>query len=176
MINVGIKKVALQDLEALQKISKQTFQESFAEENTAENMAKYLEEGFSAEKLGKEILEPNSAFYVVTVGKELLAYLKINLGNAQTELKEIDGLEIERIYVLKAHQGKGIGNLLFEKAMAIAKENKLRYIWLGVWEKNTGAIEFYKQKGMEISDSHVFRLGDEEQLDYLMRLPLRLSD
>jgi len=176
MINVGIKKVALQDLEALQKISKQTFQESFAEENTAENMAKYLEEGFSAEKLGKEILEPNSVFYVVTVGKELLAYLKINLGNAQTELKEIDGLEIERIYVLKAHQGKGIGNLLFEKAMAIAKENKLRYIWLGVWEKNTGAIVFYKQKGMEIFDSHVFRLGDEEQLDYLMRLPLRLSD
>jgi ribosomal protein S18 acetylase RimI-like enzyme len=77
---------------------------------------------------------------------------------------------------LRAQQGKGIGNLLFEKAMAIAKENKLRYIWLGVWEKNTGAIEFYKQKGMEIFDSHEFRLGDEEQLDYLMRLPLRLSD
>jgi ribosomal protein S18 acetylase RimI-like enzyme len=176
MINVEIKKIALQDLDALQKISKETFQESFAAENTAENMAKYVEEGFSAEKLGKEILEQNSAFYVVTVGKELLGYLKINLGNAQTELKEVDGLEIERIYVLRAQQGKGIGNLLFEKAMAIAKENKLRYIWLGVWEKNTGAIEFYKQKGMEIFDSHVFRLGDEEQLDYLMRLPLRLSD
>ena len=143
MINVGIKKVALQDLEALQKISKQTFQESFAEENTAENMAKYLEEGFSAEKLGKEILEPNSAFYVVTVGKELLAYLKINLGNAQTELKEIDGLEIERIYVLKAHQGKGIGT----KLLQIAEQNLGRPMTLKAAMDNPKSFSFYEKYG-----------------------------
>lgn len=174
MKNGEIKKVLLEELEKLQKISRQTFHDTFADQNSAENMMRYLEVGFSLEKLREEIQDQRSAFYFMMEGNEPVGYLKLNLANAQTKLQELGGMEIERIYVLKSEQGKGFGNLLFDKALEIAAANGASYIWLGVWEKNIAAIEFYKKKGMEVFDSHVFRLGDEEQLDYLMRRPLRL--
>lgn len=173
MKNMEIKKVGLEDLAKLQAISRQTFHETFASLNSAENMLAYLEASFSLEKLGHEI--HMSDFYFAMEGNEPVAYLKVNLAPAQTELQETGGLEIERIYVLKSQQGKGYGNALFDFALEMAAEKEAGYIWLGVWEKNVAAIEFYTKKGMEIFDSHVFTLGNEEQLDFLMRRPLYLS-
>ncbi len=51
MTEIEITKVTLNDIDRLQKIGKQTFYETFAAGNTEENMTKYLDEGFSAEKL-----------------------------------------------------------------------------------------------------------------------------
>ncbi|WP_409516693.1 hypothetical protein [Empedobacter sp.] len=39
-------------------------------------------------------------------------------------------------------------------------------------EKNISAINFYLKNGFEKFDQHIFRLGDDEQIDYLMRLKL----
>ncbi|MFT5963519.1 MAG: hypothetical protein ACI9L6_000221 [Flavobacterium sp.] len=47
MTPIAIKKAPLVDLELIQKIGKQTFTETFAAVNTAENLANYLEESFS---------------------------------------------------------------------------------------------------------------------------------
>ena len=101
-----------------------------------------------------------------------MGYLKINLGPAQTELKDSNSLEIERIYVLKSYFGKKVGQLLYEKAASIAKELKLKYIWLGVWEKNERALQFYKKNGFVEFDQHQFVLGEDVQNDILMKLTL----
>ena len=45
-------------------------------------------------------------------------------------------------------------------------------IWLGVWEKNTKAMEFYKKVGFESFGVHNFQLGDDVQKDYLLKLSL----
>jgi ribosomal protein S18 acetylase RimI-like enzyme len=92
------------------------------------------------------------------------------MGPAQTDIKDANALEIERIYVIKEYQGKKAGQQLYEKTIQVAKEKMLKYIWLGVWQENPKAIQFYTKNGFEIFDQHVFKLGDEEQTDYLMRL------
>jgi len=112
----------------LQEIGKLTFLETFSAVNTEENMRKYLQEGFSIEKLTSELYDQNSEFYFAENGQKAIAYLKLNYGEAQTELKDPHTVEIERIYVLKAYQGKGIGPLLFDKAIKIAK-TKFRIIY-----------------------------------------------
>jgi ribosomal protein S18 acetylase RimI-like enzyme len=78
-------------------------------------------------------------------------------------------LEIERIYVLGQYQSKKVGQLLFEKAIETAKQLSASYIWLGVWEENSRAISFYKRNGFEVFDKHVFKLGEEEQTDLMMK-------
>jgi ribosomal protein S18 acetylase RimI-like enzyme len=98
--------------------------------------------------------------------------LKINRGEAQTEKKEDNSLEIERIYVLEKFQGRRVGQMLFQKAVEIAKLNQKDYIWLGVWEKNEKAIQFYLKNGFEVFDKHIFKLGVDLQTDLLMRLKL----
>lgn len=169
MKNIEIKRVLAADIENLQQISRQTFFETFSESNTEENMTKYLEEDLSLEKLTIELSNEGSEFYFAMLGHDIIAYLKLNLGQSQTELQDDNALEIERIYVLKEFHGKKVGQLLYEKAIQVAYKEKINYVWLGVWEKNPRAINFYKKNDFMEFDKHIFRLGDDEQTDIMMR-------
>ncbi|NJI73184.1 GNAT family N-acetyltransferase [Sphingobacterium kitahiroshimense] len=169
MEKINIKKVTLSDIKDLQKIGKQTFFETFSESNTEENMKKYLEEGFSIDKLTEELTNPYSEFYFALDNQEVIGYLKINVGESQTEEQHHESLEIERIYVLQDYHGKKIGQILYEKALQIALERKSEYVWLGVWEENPRAISFYKKNGFIEFDKHIFVLGDDEQTDIMMK-------
>ena len=170
MSTIQIAKAEIKDIQKLQDIGRQTFNETFAEGNTEENIQKYLDEGFSDQKLGDELQDINSEFYIASLMSRVIGYLKINFGQAQTELKDSTSLEIERIYVLKEFHGQKIGQLLYDKAIEIAKQSKANYVWLGVWEKNPRAISFYQKNGFVEFDRHIFKLGDDEQTDLMMKL------
>ena len=172
MTTIEITKVKPNEIVPLQKIGRQTFQETFSDSNSEENMKNYLEEGFSVEKLTSELHNPDSEFYFATHDNEIIGYLKVNFGDAQTELKDNKALEIERIYVLNAFHGKRVGQLLYDKAITIAKEKGVEYVWLGVWENNVRAMRFYTKNGFVAFDKHIFKLGDDEQTDIMMRLNL----
>ena len=169
MEKIEIKKVTLNDIEALQKIGRQTFFETFHESNTEENMKKYLEDGFSVDTLTEELTNEDSAFYFALDNDEVIGYLKLNTGAVQTEAQDKKSLEIERIYVLQDYHGKKIGQILYEKAIKTAMDMKADYVWLGVWEENLRAIRFYKKNGFVEFDKHIFVLGDDEQTDILMK-------
>ena len=173
MAIIEIKRATSSDLTLLQNIGRQTFSETFSEKNSEENMKKYLEEGFSAEKLSAELNNPDSEFYFASLDNNVIGYLKINHGKSQTELKDERAMEIERIYVLKDFHGKNVGQLLYQKAIDIALVKKADYVWLGVWEENPRAINFYKKNGFVEFDKHIFVLGDDEQTDIMMRLKLK---
>ncbi|MCH5686943.1 GNAT family N-acetyltransferase [Niabella sp. W65] len=143
MGEIIIRKVTTDDIMVLQEIGRQTFYETFAAANTPENMKKYLEEQFTVTKLTAELSNQHSAFYFALLDNKVAGYLKINLGGSQTELQDDKGLEIERIYVLQACQGQKVGQALYAKAIDVATQNKMQYVWLGVWENNKKAIGFY---------------------------------
>lgn len=172
MENIQINKITLDEIEQLQKIGRQTFQETFSESNSEENMKDYLEKGFSTEKLTEELTNKNSEFYFAVLDNNVISYLKINFGESQTELQDEKSLEIERIYVSKEFHGKKVGQLLYEKAIQTAKEKNADYVWLGVWEENHRALSFYKKNGFVEFDKHIFKLGNDEQTDIMMKLKL----
>jgi ribosomal protein S18 acetylase RimI-like enzyme len=173
MNEIVINKIGNEQIDQLQQIGRQTFSETFAESNSAENMAKYLEEAYSHEKLSAEVNNPDSFFYFAMIGQDVIGYLKLNFGASQTEVKDNNALEIERIYVLKEFHGKKVGQMLFDKAIQIAKEQNAEFVWLGVWEENKKAIQFYTRNGFVEFDQHVFVLGDEAQTDIMMKLELK---
>lgn len=168
----GIRRVTSYDLTTLQEIGRKTFYETFSAVNTEENMSKYLDNRFSTDKLTDELNNPESEFYFAQTDNRVIGYLKINFGKAQTELQDNKGFEIERIYVLKEYQGKKVGQLLYDFALAIARKKKAGFIWLGVWEKNHRALNFYRKNGFTEFDRHIFVLGDSRQTDYMMKLEL----
>ena len=172
MPNITITKLTPNDIASLQSIGKQTFYETFAAGNTEEDMQMYLNESFRTDKLTMELQEPNSEFYFALLNNEPIGYLKLNFGAAQTELKDETAIEIERIYVLKEFHGKLVGQALYNQALEVAKQASANYIWLGVWEKNLRAINFYIKNGFEKFDKHLFKLGKDEQTDIMMKLKL----
>jgi ribosomal protein S18 acetylase RimI-like enzyme len=169
---INLRKATLADSSNLQQIGQQTFFETFGASNSEQNMKTYLEEGFSLEKLTAELQNPHSAFYFAELDHRIIGYLKVNVGASQTELQEERALEIERIYVVQAYHGKKVGQVLYEKALQLAREAQADYVWLGVWEENPRAIRFYQKNGFVEFDKHIFTLGDDEQTDIMMKLPL----
>jgi ribosomal protein S18 acetylase RimI-like enzyme len=172
MSSIIINKAVDEDLETLQSLGIQTFSETFAEDNTEEAMKKYLEESFNTEKIKSELNNPGSSFYIAWEEDNPVGYLKVNSGKAQTELQDETSLEIERIYVKKSHHGKKVGQLLYNQALDTAQQLKKTYLWLGVWEENLRALHFYRKNGFVEFDKHIFRLGEEEQTDLMMKKTL----
>lgn len=169
MENLEAKKVLPADIEQLRDISILTFTETFSSLNSAENMSHYLANSLSLSKLTHELNNTDSEFYFAMLDSNIIGYLKLNTGPAQTELKTANSLEIERIYVLKEYHGKKAGQFLYEKAIAIARQKQVDFVWLGVWEENHRAMSFYRKNGFVEFDKHPFKLGDDEQTDIMMK-------
>lgn len=172
MDHIEIKRITVNEREQLQQIGRQTFQETFSDSNTEENMKTYLEQSFSDEKMTAELTNKDTEFYFATHNHHVIGYLKLNFGASQTELKDPKAVEIERIYVIKEYHGENIGQRLYETAIERAKQKKANYIWLGVWEKNQRAIRFYQKNGFVVFGQHIFKLGEEEQTDLMMKRQL----
>ncbi|QKX07097.1 GNAT family N-acetyltransferase [Aquimarina sp. TRL1] len=164
-----IRPVEKKEAEQLRVIGIATFEDTYGSLNTPENMKIYLEKNFSKKQLLKELDNPDSKFYFLEEQEKVLGYLKINVGSSQTEYCLDEALEVERIYILSIYQGRGYGSKLLDKAVEIAKTAGVKNIWLGVWEKNLKAINFYQKNGFVVFHTHIFKLGDEEQTDLLMK-------
>jgi len=149
-----LKKVEIADADILLSYSKKTFYEFFAHLNDPANMEVYSAVAFAPQKIFED---------------KIAGYLKVNFNNAQTEFKDKNALEIERIYVSGEFHGKHIGKQLLNFAVETAINKHFDYVWLGVWEHNYKAIGFYEHNGFETFSSHEFMLGDDEQTDLLMR-------
>lgn len=166
---IELKQVWSRDLDQLQEIGRKTFAETFSSHNREEDMHTYLDDKFSTRNLEKELSDTNSEFYFAMLDERVVGYLKINSGTSQTELKDPQALEIERIYVLNKFHGLKVGQFLYDKAIEMARGKGLNYVWLGVWEKNERAIRFYKKNGFVEFNRHIFKLGDDAQTDIMMK-------
>ena len=166
---IEIKKIGTGDLEQLKQISIQTFSDTFAKDNDPHDLNEYLINAYSNEKLSKELAAEESEFYFIYANDRLAGYLKLNVGEAQTEPIADNGMEIERIYVDVQFKRLGLGKRLYEKAISRAKELKKEVLWLGVWEKNVPALAFYEKMGFVQAGQHSFFMGTDEQIDLIMK-------
>lgn len=172
-MTVTIKKCTFEDLGLLQEIGVETFDDTFKNQNSPENMKAYLERAFNLNQLEKELSNISSEFYFIYSTEEIAGYLKVNANDAQTEIMGNDSLEIERIYIRTKFHKQGLGKYLINKAIEVAIERNKEKIWLGVWEKNEGAIAFYKKMEFVQTGAHSFYMGDEEQIDFIMTRTLK---
>ncbi|WP_413524626.1 GNAT family N-acetyltransferase [Carnobacterium divergens] len=156
------------DLQTLQKMSIETFSDTFKDQNTTENLTTYLEQAYHTEQLRNELNNPDSTFLFLKDKQEIVGYLKVNVNTAQSENSAEEALEVERIYIKKTAKGQGYGRKMIAKAEELAKQKKKKQIWLGVWEHNEPARAFYKHLGFVETSEHSFYMGNEKQLDIIM--------
>lgn len=164
----NILRLRVEDLPVLLPFARAVFTQTFRDNTSEANMAVYVELTFTEEKLGAELQDPNSIFFGVFQKGRLIGFIKTNFGPAQTELQDINALELERIYIDPEFFGRRIGQLLMDAAIQVALENDLYYIWLGVWEHNHRAIAFYQKNGFRAFSKHFFTMGVDRQTDIMM--------
>ena len=170
--NTSITHVLQPEVKELQAISRETFAASYSAFNTPENMKLYMDTKFSIENLLSELENKNSKFFFIRWNEAIAGYMKINSEAALSHPNNDHCLEIERIYILQRNQGKQLGKLLLDKAIEIAKNAGMEYIWLGVWERNFKAMDFYERNGFKKYGTLDFLFGTDEQTDIEMRLEI----
>lgn len=163
-----IRKCTVKDLNDLQSISIETFSDTFASQNDATDLEEYVAKAFTLEKLEDELKNPDSHFFFMYIADELAGYLKLNMAVAQTEKINRNGLEIERIYIRSAFKRHGLGRQLINFAQKYANKEKCQVIWLGVWEKNQPALDFYQSLGFKQIQKHDFYVGSDRQTDLIL--------
>jgi ribosomal protein S18 acetylase RimI-like enzyme len=168
-MEVIFRKCGVADLEELANISVTTFRAAFEDQNDPKDFKVYLEQAFSKKQLLDELKNPDTSFYFTLINDKLVGYLKINTQNAQSEFQELEGMELERIYVKMPYQGKGIGLKMLFFVESMAKEEHKAYLWLGVWEHNSKAIRFYERHGFSKFGTHPYFIGKDQQTDWLLK-------
>lgn len=170
--HITFKEIQSDELDLLQRMAEVTFRDTYAHLNDPKHFEEYIVEKLNTQQLATELSNHESLFLFGLHAGEKVGYLKLNFGAAQTETTLPNALEIERIYILQSFQGKGFGRLFLDQAKAVARENDLQHLWLGVWEENPKAIRFYEKNGFKKFGEHIFKVGPEEQIDYMMMLSL----
>jgi len=157
------------DAELIADMSRQTFFETFAPLNLKENMDKFMNEQFNKEKLMKEVDEVDSIFLLAFDDSNPVGYARLREKNCPPDLNNAEVIEIARIYATANSIGKGVGKALMQECFKIAIEKGKKLIWLGVWQDNHRAINFYEKWGFKKFATHLFMLGDDPQTDWLMK-------
>jgi ribosomal protein S18 acetylase RimI-like enzyme len=160
------------DARLIADISHQTFYETFAAQNSAEDMNKFLTQQFTKGKLILEVGARENIFLLAYSGKEVAGYVKLREGKPPLSLGNNNAMELARLYAMTSMIGKGVGRALMQSAIDIAIEKSKEILWLGVWEKNQRAIDFYTRWGFEKFGETDFLLGDDVQRDWLMKKKL----
>lgn len=171
-MNLSIRYATKEDAALIADISRQTFYDTFAADNTKENMDKFLKEQFTKGRLMLEVGAQENSFLLAYSDDKVAGYVKLREGKVQAELKGLAAIEIARIYVVKEFLGKGVGASLMQACFDIANQKSKQVIWLGVWEKNKRAIDFYLKYAFEKFGECDFLLGDDVQHDWLMKKTL----
>jgi len=170
-----IRYASKEDAILIADLSRQTFYDTFAADNTKEDMDIFLKKQFTRGKLMLEVGKPDLTFLLAYEKDDVVGYVKLREGKAPPELKSTNALEIARLYCVKSMIGKGVGKTLMQACLDIANEKKKEVIWLGVWERNERAIAFYKSWGFEKFGECDFLLGNDLQRDWLMKKSLHVS-
>lgn len=173
MKNLVYSPCSAKEIPILAELCKTTFQETYASYNTPEDMQQYLSSYFNENRLSNECQNPLIIYQIAWHNDQAVGYIKLNFAGVQTDVNDQKSLELERIYVLKSMQGSKIGKALLNQAIAITQQHRLDYLWLGVWKKNTKAIGFYTHLGFQKFGEHTFLLGQDEQVDDLMKFMVK---
>jgi len=160
------------DAEMLSELGAKTFYDTFAKDNTPENIAAHLKNSFAPEIQLVELSDPNNVFLIIENEGQTSGYAQLILNNKEEFVTGTNPLEVRRIYATQENIGKGVGKELMQAAIREAEQRGCDSVWLGVWEKNPRAIEFYKKWDFKEVGTHTFTVGDDPQRDFVMELAL----
>lgn len=160
-----------EDLPGIQRLAVKVYYETFAASNSQENMQHYIASSLSLERFEQEFEESGSVFFVA-LEETMAGYAKLRTSDEVAHLLGTNSIELQRLYVDVAFQNRKVGAMLMKACLDYAVAKKFEWMWLGVWEKNFKAQQFYLKWGFEKFSEHIFQMGDDPQTDWLMKKPL----
>ena len=156
------------DAAALAELAARTFEETFAADNSPEDMALFLASAYGTSQQQKELLDPDVTTLLAEVDGELAGYAQLRSGEVPECVTGESPIELWRFYVARSWHGRGVAQALMGRVELEASRCRARTLWLGVWEHNARAKAFYARNGFVDVGSHVFMVGTDAQTDRIL--------
>ena len=164
-----IRRGNLDDVALLQTIGRKTFDDTFGNTCTKEDMRGVLDLYFNADQVLSELQDDTDNFFFFEEDGVVKGYMRINAKHAcpLESFQNRNCIELVRLYVLKDYHGAGVANELMNFAIDLARNNGFDIMYLSVWEYNFRARGFYEKHGFLNSGiENDFPLGSTPQTDY----------
>lgn len=165
---LSIRKAETADAGALAVLAESTFRETFGAANSPEDMDEHCRTSYGASIQAMEISDPARVTLLAECGGQLCGFAQLRWGQRPAGVEGESPGEIQRFYVAPAWHGKGIASELMSRCFAELAERGSDDVWLGVWEKNSRALAFYRKLGFKEVGAQVFLLGSDLQRDIVM--------
>lgn len=165
---VTLRRANSDDANLLADLGARTFLETFAADNTSEDMAAYLAANFNTAQQTAELADPAATFLIAEVEGVAAGYAKLRAGEPAEGIEGSRPIELVRLYASREWLGRGVGGALMQACLDEARRAGHETIWLGVWERNARAQAFYRKWNFRAVGEHEFQLGSDSQRDILM--------
>lgn len=164
-----IRRGDINDVALLQQIGRKTFDDTFGNTCTKEDMRGVLDLFFNSAQVALELQDESDNFFFFEQDGIAKGYLRINAKHAcpLESFQNRKNIELVRLYVLKEFHGAGVANELMNFALDFARKNGFDLMYLSVWEYNFRARGFYEKHGfVNTGLENDFPLGSTPQTDY----------
>jgi len=161
------------DAVALSRFAARLFEETYAGDTAADDLADYIAKNFHAGRQHAEIVDPSGVvFLAVKDGDGAImgyAHLVARPAGEDTPL-------LNRLYVEGTCRGTGLAGRLLAEIRNECRRHGATGLRLGVFEKNARAIAFYRRSGFVVTGVTTFTVGDDVQRDIEMQMPVGADD
>ena len=164
----AIRRATVADAATLTALGRRTYSDTFAADNTPEDVAQFLDSAYSTELQTRELADPALTYLVVESDNGMIAFALIRKGKANPCVDDPGAIEVQRFYVDRSSHGTGVAQQLMTACVDFAESCGAETLFLGVWERNARALRFYEKHGFRAVGAQIFRVGSDDQTDIVM--------
>lgn len=168
---IEIRDATADDIQSVAAAGRRLFTASYGNISGADDLAAHIDDYFSESAVAGEFGREGVRYLLAMDGDEIAGFLKLRRSPIPDDVPLENALEVQQLYVSPNQQRRGIGRLLTDRAVSIAREQQIDGLWLSVWQEAHWAVRFYQAYGYHMSGTADFWLGKSHFTDFLMWLP-----
>ena len=159
---------SVDDAAELAEFAARTFEETFSADNKPEDLQTHLVTNYGPEQQAAELVDPLVTTILARLNGKLVAYAQVRQNPPPPCVSNASPIELHRFYVDRRAHGTGLASSLMQEVHQAVREFGGRHVWLGVWERNSRAIAFYKKAKFVDVGSQFYMVGPDRQVDRVL--------
>ncbi|MEM8900287.1 MAG: GNAT family N-acetyltransferase [Bacteroidota bacterium] len=137
------------DTTLLQQVCREAYTQHFGGHWEEGGLDIYLEAEFNTKRVQEDITNPNKTYFFIKYEGETVGFIKIDVNASHESFPNENCCELEKIYILPGHAGKGVGKKALGELLSFCREKDMNAIFLYVIDTNESAFHYYQKMGFQ---------------------------
>jgi diamine N-acetyltransferase len=160
-----IRHASTDDIDLLCHLGATTFRETYRPISDAAELEDYVGRQFTPPKVQAWLRDPRARTLLAFAAGAPAGYAHVRAAPVPECVPDREAIELSRLYLLASAQGTGLGGALMDAALAQVVSLGGRTVWLGAYDRNLKALEFYARRGFARAGTHEFEFGGQIHAD-----------